>query len=30
MRVRYILVAEGERHFRMALFTALTRMGHGV
>lgn len=30
MRVRYILVAEGDRHFRMALFTALTRLGHGV
>ncbi|MDR1309760.1 MAG: response regulator, partial [Deltaproteobacteria bacterium] len=30
MRVRYILVADGERHFRMALFTALTRLGHGV
>ncbi|MDR2442061.1 MAG: sigma-54 dependent transcriptional regulator [Deltaproteobacteria bacterium] len=30
MKVRYILVADGERHFRMALFTALTRLGHGV
>jgi two-component system response regulator FlrC len=30
MKVKYILVADGERHFRMALFTALTRLGHGV
>ena len=30
MRVRYILVADGDRRFRMALFTALTRLGHGV
>ncbi|MDR2301309.1 MAG: sigma 54-interacting transcriptional regulator, partial [Deltaproteobacteria bacterium] len=30
MRVRYILVADGDRHFRMALFTTLTRLGHGV
>jgi two-component system response regulator FlrC len=30
MRVRYVLVADGERRFRMALFTALTRLGHGV
>ncbi|MDR1657861.1 MAG: sigma-54 dependent transcriptional regulator [Deltaproteobacteria bacterium] len=30
MKVRYVLVADGERHFRTALFTALTRLGHGV
>jgi two-component system response regulator FlrC len=30
MKVRYVLVADGERHLRSALFTALTRMGHGV
>ncbi|MDR2456305.1 MAG: sigma-54 dependent transcriptional regulator, partial [Deltaproteobacteria bacterium] len=30
MKVRYVLVAEGERRLRMALFTALTRLGHGV
>jgi two-component system response regulator FlrC len=30
MRGRYILVADSERNFRMALFTTLTRLGHGV
>jgi two-component system response regulator FlrC len=30
MRVKYILVADGDRHFRTALFTTLTRLGHGV
>ena len=30
MKVRYVLVADGERRLRMALFTALTRLGHGV
>jgi two-component system response regulator FlrC len=30
MRAKYILVAEGERPMRSALFTALTRLGHAV
>ena len=30
MKVKFVLVADGERSFRMALFTALTRLGHGV
>jgi len=30
MRVKYVLVADGERNLRSALFTALTRLGHGV
>ncbi|MDR2422853.1 MAG: response regulator, partial [Deltaproteobacteria bacterium] len=30
MRAKYILVAEGDRPMRSALFTALTRLGHAV
>ncbi|MDR1607729.1 MAG: sigma-54 dependent transcriptional regulator [Deltaproteobacteria bacterium] len=30
MRAKYILVAEGDRPMRSALFTALTRQGHAV
>ena len=30
MSVKAILVADGERHLRQALFTALTRLGHAV
>ena len=30
MSVKSILVADGERHLRQALFTALTRLGHAV
>ncbi|MDR2352689.1 MAG: sigma-54 dependent transcriptional regulator [Deltaproteobacteria bacterium] len=30
MRAKYILVADGEKNMRQALFTALTRLGHAV
>ena len=30
MKVKYFLVADVEKRLRMALFTALTRLGHGV